>query len=240
MTNMLVHDMRSPLMALTLCLEAIQQNRSVGVPDSMSEDVRSCIEITSVVTEMIGTLLDIGKFEAGAMPMEIGECDTFDIIQEGVSRVRVGTSIPIHVSTLSLSVRWDSNLIIRAVSNLVSNALKYGDSKPIQVNCLEIDNFVEIQVDDAGPGIPFKERAHLFEKFRSLQSGDGRRNTSGLGLYFCKQVITAHGGTLGVISLEPRGSRFWLRLPKAVSPLPTSSRPDPGLIPFKDSTRTAK
>jgi len=150
------------------------------------------------------------------MPLEISTCNVNDIIKDGVARVSGGACVPIHISTLSLVVNWDKNLVTRTVANLVSNALKYGANNPIRVSCCEQGSHVEIQIDDTGSGIPPQVREHLFEKYHSLQTGDQRRNATGLGLYFCKQVVIAHGGDLGVVPLEPKGSRFWLRLPRVV------------------------
>jgi len=137
MIHMLVHDMRSPLMAIHLCLEAVQQYIVVGRTGTMKEDITSCMNVTTVVTEMVGTMMDMSRLEAGAMPLEISTSNVYDFMKDGVAQVSAGASVPIHISSLSLMVEWDKNLVTRTIANLVSNALKHGANKLIKVSCYD-------------------------------------------------------------------------------------------------------
>lgn len=226
MTHMLVHDLRSPLMGIGMCLEAIKNSAQGGDIPMVVDDTQACIAVTTTLTEMIGTILDVSRLEAHAMPIERVACDVGVIVEDGVARLREGARSPITVIVTPTEVAWDRQLVARAVVNLVSNALKHACGKPIFVRCIDHGTEVEIQVDDAGPGVPAGSQERIFEKFGSLGTGSDKRNASGLGLHFCKHVVMAHGGTIGVTSLAPTGARFWMRMPKqeSLKPLPSMPR----------------
>ncbi|MBA2480696.1 MAG: HAMP domain-containing histidine kinase [Planctomycetes bacterium] len=219
MAHMVVHDLRSPLMSIGLCLEAIRSGAQAGDLSLIAEDATACIGITTTLTEMIGTILDVSRLEAEAMPIEPGSWDVAAIIEDGVARVREGARSPISVHSGPVVVVWDRCLVARAIANLVSNALKHSGGKPVEVRCVDHGPDVEIQIDDAGPGVPEESRERIFEKFGSLGTGSDKRNATGLGLHFCKHVARAHGGSIGVSRIDPTGARFWMRMPRlAVSP----------------------
>jgi len=73
-----------------------------------------------------------------------------------------------------------------------------------------------VQVDDCGPGVPSAVAERLFTKFAAISGPQEQRHSTGLGLFFCKQVADVHGGTIGAMPREPQGSRFWMRLPITV------------------------
>jgi signal transduction histidine kinase len=109
----------------------------------------------------------------------------------------------------------DAEKLERVVLNLLDNALSYTPSGGrIAVVAVARDGFVEVSVSDTGPGVPADYRETIFERFVRVPSVKGRRKGFGLGLYFCRQVVQAHGGDIWV---EPGpgdvGSRFVFTLP---------------------------
>jgi signal transduction histidine kinase len=213
MTHMIVHDLRSPLTAISMCVEVIKSRASRGDCSKIVGDAVFCLRITETLTEMISTILDVSRLEAGAMPIHAEAGELGVMVEDGVARVREGDA-EITIEVGPLTVTWDRSLIARAIANLVSNALKYASGTPIHIRAVDHGDEVEIQVDDGGPGVPSAERERIFEKFGSLAAGDDKRYATGLGLHFCKQVAVAHGGSIGVSPLDRTGSRFWMRLPK--------------------------
>ncbi len=194
----------------------MRKDIATGDGGQIADDVASCLGITGTLTEMISTILDVSRIEAGAMPIEVSSCNVNAVIAEGIARVSVGSGVLIERSERQVDAPLDKALVVRAVANLVSNAIKFSSGKPIHVRCLEEASHIEIQVDDAGPGVPIDSRESIFKKFGSLGVGEAKRHATGLGLHFCKQVAVAHRGAIGVAGLEPSGTRFWLRLPKHV------------------------
>ena len=103
---------------------------------------------------------------------------------------------------------------VQLFQNLIGNAIKFtksGDS--IRLDIAGDDYRVRFNVRDAGPGIPESEQARMFEAYRQ-GSQTSHRGGIGLGLYICKKLVEAHGGTIGVFSEPGQGSTFWFELPR--------------------------
>jgi signal transduction histidine kinase len=102
------------------------------------------------------------------------------------------------------------------MNNLISNAVKFSPANTtVQISVhLDADQFLLVEVIDQGPGIPEEEQVKLFTPFgrTSVRSTDGETNT-GLGLAITKNIVVAHGGTVGVKSTVGKGSTFWFALP---------------------------
>jgi signal transduction histidine kinase len=121
-------------------------------------------------------------------------------------RVMLADSEPIEV--LADAVR-----IERVVMNLLDNALKY--TPPcggIVVRMSKDDRHAQVSISDAGPGLSSAERRVVFEPYRRVSTSAGRIGT-GLGLYVSKQIVEAHGGSIGVESMRGLGARFFFELP---------------------------
>ena len=100
------------------------------------------------------------------------------------------------------------------MTNLISNALKYGEGKPIEVRLAQLDNQVEFRVRDHGMGVPPEKHEFIFERFERVV-GSGEISGLGLGLYISRQIVNAHGGAIRVVSRVGEGSEFIVTLPQA-------------------------
>ena len=107
---------------------------------------------------------------------------------------------------------WDQLRLEQGVIHLVSNALRFGFGRPIQLELRRKGDEVWLDVRDHGPGIPPADLARIFRRFeRTLSSLDA--GGLGLGLYFIHEIATAHGGSITVESIPGDGACFRLRLP---------------------------
>jgi signal transduction histidine kinase len=111
----------------------------------------------------------------------------------------------------------DPDLLSRAVTNLVANAIKYGRPETrVTVTVRETEEIEEVEVSDQGPGIPPEHLGRIFEKFyRVPRVEDAETPGAGLGLTMVREIIELHGGTVTVESVLDEGSTFRLRLPKS-------------------------
>jgi signal transduction histidine kinase len=108
--------------------------------------------------------------------------------------------------------------LLRALTNVVNNAVKYGGSAGVSLSQVPGIGFV-IEVDDAGPGIPNAEKAKVFEPFyRSAAAQQVDHQGMGLGLSIARSVILAHGGTIELFDQSPCGLRVRIGLPEASPP----------------------
>jgi signal transduction histidine kinase len=102
------------------------------------------------------------------------------------------------------------------VTNLLTNALRYGNGKPVEVSQVLLGSSVVIHVRDQGKGIPDLDQQRIFGPFERAVGQDDSTTGLGLGLYITRQLVEAHGGTISVRSREAEGAQFSVTLPLAV------------------------
>jgi signal transduction histidine kinase len=227
MTNMLVHDLRSPLSMVISGLKLLPEAYDMRDSDRFQQILTMANNSSDRILGLIDQLLDISQLERGQLPLNLATVKVDAILSE----IR-GRFYPIAASDqIALLVAVDANLpkitvdralILRVLTNLVDNALKFtpdGGRVQLWARCngdVEPGNLL-IGVRDTGPGIPSEYLDRVFEKFQQLPSTRGRRRGTGLGLSFCKLVVEAHGGHIWVESELGEGSTFLMTLPLADS-----------------------
>jgi signal transduction histidine kinase len=221
LTRMLVHDMRSPLTSLSLNLSTLR----VEVPDTsvadLFDDMQSALtRLESMVDEVLLT----ARLESGKVSLQRDELDMGAIAQRVVQPHRanaegrrVGLEVDVRGRVVGMA---DPQLLLRAVDNLVGNALKFcqpGGVVRVRVEPTKLEpgarEAVRFAISDDGPGIPEDFRSSLFQKYSVLDQRRIGVKQTGLGLAFCRMVAEAHGGRILFEPNEPRGSRFVLDLP---------------------------
>lgn len=214
MVHMIVHDMRSPLLSLTLSLELLSD--SVPAHDvnatRMMRAGRACVQS---VVEMANQMLLVSKLESGALPVARRSVDLGSLAGETVESHRhVAGSRQLACQIESgVSAEVDRDLIRRAMDNLLSNAIKHTSaSGRIEIQVNRDRGRATFRVRDTGPGISPAAQEKLFTKFGQLAADDARRGF-GLGLAFVRLAIEAHGGEIGVESTPGAGSTFWFGVP---------------------------
>jgi two-component system, sensor histidine kinase and response regulator len=230
LTQMVIHDLRSPLFAMRLRLESFLRDADPSLDPELRDDVQSSLSLSGTLTEMIGSILDISRLEAGEMPIARTTTPATVIIAEAVRLVGgpAGERQIVVTKAAEVEVCCDRALITRAVANLLGNSLKFSPPRTrVVVAASACAGGAEISVRDDGPGIPGHLHQRIFEKYGSFADGDElRKHSTGLGLPFCKLAVEAHGGAIGLESAPGAGSRFWMRLP--ASPMPRENAPRSG------------
>jgi signal transduction histidine kinase len=217
LTHMIVHDLRSPLTVVTGYVDVLDHLAS----DKLSRDEAECItgakRGADDMRDMISTLLDVGRLEAGEMPLQLQDHDVAQIAREAANRftpVLRARTLRCEMTPTPVLVSCDANIIRRILENLISNALKFTKSDgTIRINVRRNGADVTISVSDNGEGIPPDEQDHIFQKFGQTNSGGRHRHSTGLGLAFCRLAVEAHHGKIGVESEPGKGSTFWFTLP---------------------------
>jgi signal transduction histidine kinase len=217
LTHMIVHDLRSPLTVVTGYVDVLEHLAS----DKLSRDEAECVigakRGADDMRDMISTLLDVGRLEAGEMPLQLRDHDVSQIAREAANRftpVLRARTLRCEMPPTPVLVSCDANVIRRILENLISNALKF--TKSDGIIRLQVERSAAaaiISVSDNGEGIPPEEHKHIFEKFGQTSSGGQHRHSTGLGLAFCRLAVEAHRGKIGVESAPGKGSTFWFRLP---------------------------
>jgi signal transduction histidine kinase len=210
----IVHDLKGPLQ--TIALETCLLDDKLA-PDDL--ETRSAIARISrnvfFLDRLVQDLVDFGSLEAGRLELRRKPTELRALIARAIDRLVPTRDHPRIFFELSAKVvvAVDELRIERVFANLLQNALKYAPrNSRITIRIGVAGELARISVSDAGPGLTGDETTHVFDKYRRGSSSVGHEG-SGLGLYICKQIVEAHGGTIGVTSVEGLGSQFFFELP---------------------------
>jgi K+-sensing histidine kinase KdpD len=223
-TQMIVHDLRSPLTAVTTSMRLLQE---LVPPES---DFRPLVQKTTdasrralrKVLSRVDSLLDIAKIESGNLFLAREPVDLGTLIENVITElqplaieleVKIEVDLPPDLPLLNA----DGDKVERMLLNLVDNALKYSPyetsiyvrARPEPSNA----DMIRISVTDEGPGIPNEYKMKLFDRFMQVEGRSAVRRGVGLGLAFCKLVAETHGGSIWIEDNVPRGTRFVFTLP---------------------------
>lgn len=222
LVSMVAHDLRSPLTGLRGLLELLQESSRDRPPSPVADLLPDAVRSVDEINGMIGDMLDVSRLEDAALPLEARATDLHALAVEAVARLGPRPAfhqVSVTVAGESTPVSCDVTLIRRVIINLLANAVRFSPSNgSVLVRVGPADGGGMLRVRDEGPGIPAAERERIFEKFTQLAGARAAPSrSSGLGLTFCRMVIDAHGGRIGVTSAESGGSEFWFLLPAAAA-----------------------
>lgn len=216
------HELRSPLMTLTGSVAVLERRR-----EEMPERAKTALDLLSNdITRfkvLVEDLLEISRFDVGAVELDIDEALLDDFVQHAVAAATNGDPDVVITSdeeTVDVIVEIDKRRIAQVIRNLCENAAKYADGIT-NVRLSRVGDDVRIELEDRGPGVPIDERELIFERFARGSEG-GRRGSSsgvGLGLSLVREHITLHGGSIYVtdrLDLQS-GARFVIELPGVVT-----------------------
>jgi PAS domain S-box-containing protein len=212
------HDLGNPLHVLQLTLTKLRRSPPTDV-EKLREGLTSAQRSTQRLGRLLHNLLDLSRLSSGKLDLEVVEVDLAELAREAVERhadqaAEVGSPLELKVEE-GLLGRWDKLRLERVLTNLLSNAFKYGRGQPIHLRVERADGHARVSVRDHGPGIPLEEQPHIFERFKKAPSSQGKREGFGLGLYIVRQLVEAHGGTVRVESTPGEGATFTVELPLA-------------------------
>jgi two-component system, sensor histidine kinase and response regulator len=218
LVHMVIHDLRSPLLGLSGCLNMLQADLAGKLEAEQAEDLETALDAAQRLSGMVTSLLDVSRLEAGQMPLHKQSCDLRTVMSEAVASLgglTKGRHVLFAPADAPVTVVCDPEVAGRIVANLIGNALKFTPANgEIRLGVSPADGEVKVTVADTGPGIPPEYRERIFEKFGQIEGRkEGQKHSTGLGLTFCKLAAEAHGGRIGVDSEVGRGSTFWFTLP---------------------------
>jgi len=214
---LLVHDLKNPLSVISMNLEHLAFSYpQVGDQAEALRDSRSAADR---LIEMIMDLLDIGRAAEGRLYLKRKRGLVHPIVQTVLSRTahaagQRGARLSSDLG-LEATIDVDPELLTRVIENVIGNSLRYvPKGGHIDVRSHIDGGELVLQIRNDGPTISPAVRARMFEKYggdAAHQQGPNR----GLGLYFCRLVVEAHGGRIDVSNLAPQGVCFEIRLPNA-------------------------
>ncbi|MBX9688143.1 MAG: PAS domain-containing sensor histidine kinase [Candidatus Obscuribacterales bacterium] len=217
----LTHDMRSPLASVKLVLSAFSENTFGDLPEAAARVISRTQTGLSRVLDLIDEILESEKINSGQLELFLDELRLQPLCLKVIDEQRAVAderNIRLLPPENDLKVTADARLLLRVLSNLLSNAISFSpDRESISIEILSSGNYALIQVSDKGPGVPKELQQTIFQRFgvSTKKSNSQNRISSGLGLSICRDIVRAHGGTIGVKSNPHEGSRFWFTVPLA-------------------------
>ena len=219
LTHMIVHDLRNPLGSMMSSLQLIHTafvERDETVP--VAKLVRIAMRSGHKLYRLIDSLLDLGRLEAGETELKKTPVSPESLVYEAVEQIQPlalnrEQTLTVDVGPALPKVPADGELIVRVLTNLLDNAVKFTPKEGrITLSVETAGGDMVFAVSDTGRGIPPESRQRVFDRFVRLGDAKGYKGT-GLGLSFCKVAVEAHGGRIWVESEPGHGATFYFALP---------------------------
>jgi signal transduction histidine kinase len=223
------HDLLQPLNAARLALSALGELPSAPEASVLVEQVdRSLVALE----DLIRTLLDLSKLDAGVMKPELRDFPLSDVLEplaRDFAYFAQKRGLKLKIFPSRLHVRSDPSMLRRILQNLLANALRYTAHGGVLVGARRRGDRVMVQVSDTGPGIPEAKREAIFQEFKRAHSDIPGETGFGLGLAIVRRFAQALDHPVRLASNVGRGSTFSVRLPRA-EPTPKNLPAPPPLM----------
>jgi signal transduction histidine kinase len=217
------HELRTPLTTLQLQLQSLAAAVAAGRPTVVNprdeSKLKRAVRSTERLSDLVDTLVDVSRIASGNLPLSRVKVDLAVAARKVVERYaeesrRVESPLVIRESAGDTPIvgSWDRERVEQMIGSLLSNALKYGAGKPIDVELASQGGWAELTVRDRGLGISPADLERIFGRFERAVSV---RNYGGLGLglYMTREIARSHGGSIHATSTPGEGSAFSIRLP---------------------------
>ncbi|QRN96173.1 PAS domain-containing protein [Archangium violaceum] len=218
------HELKTPLTSIQLQTQMMKRSIEQGRPDAFDPPrvTRLVVQTDKSVqrlTRLVDDILDISRISTGKLTFTPETFDLCELAREVVERMAVqasGARITCE-SQDQVEGAWDRFRIDQVLTNLVTNAIRYGQGSPVKVTVHCSGPYAELRVRDQGPGITPENQERIFLRFERATSASTVSGL-GLGLYISREIIERHGGSIRVESEPGKGATFIVKLPLRVAP----------------------
>lgn len=220
--SMVSHELRSPLAALLLELELTGRSLKrtpvpAGPAEALTRGITRSTTLAKRMAQMLDRLLDLSRIRTDRFGLEIATVDLCALTHEMVTRFQpdaeaAGSSLTFDRCQQELFAYVDPVRVEQVLTNLITNAIKYGSGKPIEVSLAVEGEVATLEVRDHGIGVTDEDQRRIFDRYVRATRAH-RSDSLGLGLYITREIVRAHGGTIEVLSREGEGSTFRVTLP---------------------------
>jgi signal transduction histidine kinase len=214
--SMASHELRTPLTALSLAVHRLTRLSGQPADATAARTLGSITRQVSRLNILVNNLLDVSRLRSGRLHLELEQVDLASVVREVVSRfdeelARAGSTLTLR-DDVAVAGRWDRLRLEQVVTNLLSNALKYGCGRTIEVAIARDGDAALLEVSDQGIGIAADDQHRVFEIFER----GGPRDVAagfGVGLWIVREIVAALDGAVRLESAPGAGTRFTVSLP---------------------------
>ncbi|MCX6044793.1 MAG: HAMP domain-containing sensor histidine kinase [Chloroflexi bacterium] len=218
------HDLKTPLTSIQGFAQALIDGAATNpatqarAAEIIHTEAQRLSKLVNALLEAVN--LDSGQLQFDPQPLDLNQ-NLSDLFTSYLARSEnSGITLQWQPFPAPLMVNADLNYLPRVFTNLLDNAFSYTPrGGQITVQAQQISEpakagaFVEVSIADTGKGIPAADLPYIFDRFYQVDKSRSGKRGFGLGLSIVRGIVEAHGGTVGVMSVENLGSRFWVRLP---------------------------
>jgi|GEM_PF-485634 len=224
MINIIVHELKNPITGVVGLSKLMIDNSSMSA-DEQRELLKEVYLSGERMNDLVNRFLDVQRLEYGRIPVEFLDVDLFQIVNDvkSVSNTFLqekNLKIDITAKGTNFVTSGSKDLLFDAIQNLVSNAIKYGDTdRTIEIELKEAADTLEVSVIDFGYGISLEDQKKVFDKFYRVRTNikSAREKGTGLGLAYVKEIVNRHKGDVLLESNDQIGSKFTIVLPRTDS-----------------------
>lgn len=215
--SLAAHELRTPVTALQLQIQhLIYGPLSALLTERVLSRVKTAERSVGRIVDLVNVMLDISRLTSGHTNIKLEQADLTEIVREVAKRFEEqarasGSEISLHLAT-SVCGSWDVARTQQIVSNLLSNALKYGAGKPVAVSVEADGEIARLSVQDRGIGLEPQKQRQIFDRFKRLGSAQ-HHGGLGLGLWVVREIIKLMDGLIQVKSTPGQGATFIVELP---------------------------
>lgn len=217
------HELKTPLTSLKLQGEVMKRMINKGDEKALSKEkvinlVNHIENQTTRLTRLVDDMLDISRIRTGKLRVEKSQIELCEVVNDVIDRLKPqfaknSITVPQVESDAKIIGNWDRFRIEQVVTNLLTNAIRYGKNNPVKVRITKLPPYACIEVIDQGIGIAKENVGKIFDRFERAAMSANEVSGLGLGLYITNQIVLAHKGRIEVESELGKGSTFKVLLP---------------------------
>ena len=214
------HELKTPLTSLKLqsqlTLRMLEKSSEIPV-ERQKQQAHQQSDLVTKLTRLIDDMLDVSRIRTGKLNLEKSEHEIGDVVREVVFRMELlfeAAGIPLPAINVEAKMFgfWDRFRLEQVIGNLLTNAIRYGKGKPIEILIEKKGKMASVSVTDQGYGIDKVDSERIFGRFERA-SHSAEVSGLGLGLFISKEIIESHAGRIYVTSHLGRGSTFTFEIP---------------------------
>ena len=215
------HELRTPLTSLRMAVHLLAEQVVGPLTDKQGDLVFAAREDCDRLQAIVDELLDLSRIEADRIELRLAPLDPEDLVGAALDAQRSaaatrGVELRSEVLPDTPPITADRERILLVLTNLIGNAIRYAPSaSAVTVRAAPRDGGLRIEVSDQGPGIPLAQQPTVFDKY--VRGPDAAPGGAGLGLFIAREIVHAHGGTIGIDSTPGHGATFWFTMKLATA-----------------------
>ena len=216
----MTHELKTPIATISVASEMLMKDRVLDDRAKSKRYTTIIHEENQRLKKLVERVMQIALFENGTMRIKLTDMDVHQSIEKSVNAIQMlvekrAGKLDIQLNAKHHIYPLDATHFSNIITNLIENALKYSGKNPsINISTTDYSEGILISVADKGIGIPKKYQEKVFDRFFRVESGDVQNTQGfGLGLYYVRRVVEAHGGQIKLHSEINEGSRFEIYFP---------------------------